>query len=91
MPVNEHTELVGEITRTALGAHLVSRYTSLVAVDTTPSRSAEAALKHTRIPNVMPSGTHFAQTATPAELELWLALFALLLAALAWRMQRIAR
>jgi len=84
-------ELVGEITRTALAAHLVSRYTSLVAVDTTPARSAEAALKHTQIPNVMPSGTHFAQTATPAELEGWLALLALLLAALAWRMQRAAR
>jgi Ca-activated chloride channel family protein len=39
----------------------------------------------------MPSGTHFAQTATPAELEGWLALLALLLAALAWRMQRAAR
>jgi Ca-activated chloride channel homolog len=93
-------ELSGEITRTALAAHLVSRYTSLVAVDTTPARSAGAALKHTQVPNVMPSGTHFAgtagdarfaQTATPAELELWLALLALLLAALAWRMQRAAR
>jgi Ca-activated chloride channel family protein len=84
-------ELTGEITRTALTAHLVSRYTSLVAVDTTPAHSAEAALKHTQIPNVMPSGTHFAQTATAAELEWWLALLALLLAALAWRMQRAAR
>jgi Ca-activated chloride channel family protein len=91
-------ELVGEITRTALTAHLVSRYTSLVAVDQTPERSADAALKHARVPNVMPAGTRFAggdarfaQTATPAELEAWLALIALLLAALAWRMQRAAR
>ncbi|MFC5436407.1 marine proteobacterial sortase target protein [Rhodanobacter umsongensis] len=95
-------ELAAEITRTALAAHLVSRYTSLVAADTTPARSAAAALKHAQVPNVMPSGTHFAgilaagdarfaQTATPAELELWLALLALLLAALAWRMQRAAR
>ena len=39
-------------------------YTSLVAVDQTPARSADATLKHQQIPNVMPAGTHFAQTAT---------------------------
>ena len=87
----ESTALVEQITDTALAAHLVSRYTSLVAVDRTPSRSADAALRHEQIPNVMPSGTHFAQTATAAELELWLALGALLLAALAWWMQRARR
>jgi Ca-activated chloride channel family protein len=86
---DESTALVEQITDTALAAHLVSRYTSLVAVDRTPSRSADAALRHEQIPNVMPSGTHFAQTATAAELELWLALGALLLAALAWWMQRV--
>jgi Ca-activated chloride channel family protein len=85
----ESTALVEQITDTALAAHLVSQYTSLVAVDRTPSRSADAALRHEQIPNVMPSGTHFAQTATAAELELWLALGALLLAALAWWMQRV--
>lgn len=84
-------ELVEAITRTALDAHLVSAYTSLVAVDQTPARSADAALKHQQIPNVMPAGTHFAQTATAAELELWLALLALLLAALAWWRQRACR
>ena len=84
----ESAALVQEITDTALAAHLVSRYTSLVAVDRTPSRRADAALRHEQIPNVMPAGTHFAQTATPAELELWLALCALWLAALAWWMQR---
>ena len=83
--------LAEQITNTALAAHLVSRYTSLVAVDRTPARSADATLKHSQVPNVMPAGTHFAQTATPAELELWLALIALLVAALAWRMQRSAR
>lgn len=83
--------LVEQITQTALRAHLVSRYTSLVAVDRTPARSADAALKHQQIPNLMPAGTHFAQTATPAELELWLALLALLLAALAGWMQRARR
>jgi Ca-activated chloride channel family protein len=85
----ESTALVEQITDTALAAHLVSQYTSLVAVDRTPSRSADAALRHEQIPNVMPSGTHFAQTATAAELELWLALGALLLAALARWMQRV--
>ncbi|MEO6800374.1 MAG: marine proteobacterial sortase target protein [Rhodanobacter sp.] len=83
--------LVKEITDTALAAHLVSRYTSLVAVDRTPSRTADASLRHEQIPDVMPAGTHFAQTATPAELELWLALCTLMLAALAWWMHRAAR
>jgi Ca-activated chloride channel family protein len=83
--------LAEQITDTALTAHLVSRYTSLVAVDRTPARSADAALTHHQVPNVMPAGTHFAQTATPAELELWLALIALLVAALAWWMQRSTR
>src|SRR6185437_13271438 len=87
----ESAELVKEITDTALAAHLVSRYTSLVAVDRTPARTADATLRHEQIPHVMPSGTHFAQTATPAELELWLALCALLLAVLAWWLQRVRR
>ena len=87
----ESPSLVEQITRIALKAHLVSRYTSLVAVDRTPTRRADAALRHQQIPNLMPTGTHFAQTATPAELELWLALLALLLAALAWWMQQRAR
>lgn len=87
----ESAALVKQITDTALAAHLVSPYTSLVAVDRTPTRTADAALRHEQIPNVMPSGTHFAQTATPAELELWLALCALLLAALAWWVQRAPR
>lgn len=84
-------QLVEEITTTALDAHLVSDYTSLVAVDQTPARTADATLKHRPIPNQMPAGTQFAQTATSAELELWLALLALLLAALAWRQQRSCR
>ncbi|OOG57769.1 marine proteobacterial sortase target protein [Rhodanobacter sp. B05] len=87
----ESAALVKEVTDTALAAHLVSRYTSLVAVDRTPARAADATLRHEQIPNVMPSGTHFAQTATPAELELWLALCALLLAVIAWLMQRVRR
>ena len=87
----ESAALVKEITDTALAAHLVSHYTSLVAVDRTPARAADATLRHEQIPNVMPSGTHFAQTATPAELELWLALLAMLLAGLAWWMQRVRR
>ncbi len=87
----ESAALVEEITDAALAAHLVSRYTSLVAVDRTPARPADGTLRHEQIANVMPSGTHFAQTATPAELELWLALCALLLAGLAWWMQRARR
>ncbi len=73
-------ELRSMIIKTALDAHLVSRFTSLVAVDRTPARTREA-LKHARIPNAMPAGTRFASTATGSRLWALLALLAFLLAA----------
>ena len=44
------------IVATALKHQLVSKYTSLVAVDKTPARSAEAALAREQVPNLMPYG-----------------------------------
>ena len=79
-----------EIVSTALKAHLVSRYTSLVAVDRTPARSKDQELKHTQIPNVLPAGSAFAQTATPATLQFLLALLALLAGLLLRRAERVA-
>lgn len=79
-----------DIVATALKAHLVSRYTSLVAVDRTPARSADQALRHAQIPNVLPAGSAFAQTATPATLQLLLAMLALLGALLLRRAERMA-
>ncbi len=84
----DETTLHDEIVDTALKAHLVSRFTSLVAVDKTPVRAADSNLQSTRIPNVLPLGSAFAQTATPARLQLLIALFAMLLALYLWRIRR---
>ena len=69
---------------TALEHHLVSPYTSLVAVDKTPARSAAAALERRNIANPVPAGAQFAlalpQTATPAALLRWLGALVLLVA-----------
>lgn len=44
------------ITDIALTHRIVSRYTSLVAVDKTPARTAEASLLREQLPNLMPYG-----------------------------------
>jgi Ca-activated chloride channel family protein len=60
------------IVETALAHRLVTRYTSLVAVDRTPARAAEAMLKREQVPNLLPHGQSmraifgFPATATPA-------------------------
>ena len=65
-------ELRAAILETALAHHLVSKYTSLVAVDKTPVRPAGDALSSELVPNLMPYGqsTHaifgFPATATNA-------------------------
>jgi Ca-activated chloride channel family protein len=62
----------------------VSPYTSLVAVDKTPARSAAAALERQAVDNVLPAGarwTSLPQTATAAPLYRWLGVLALLIAA----------
>ena len=56
----------------ALEHHLVSPYTSLVAVDKTPARTAAAALERQDVENATPAGARtldaLPQTATPAPL-----------------------
>jgi Ca-activated chloride channel family protein len=70
----------------ALAHHLVSPYTSLVAVDVTPARPADAALGSHAMPTNLPHGwSHEAvfglgQGATPATLHAMLGVAALLLA-----------
>lgn len=75
------------IISTALDHHLVSKYTSLVAVDVTPTRPSDATLQSSAVPTNLPQGwNHEAvfgqlpQTATSAELNMLIGL-ALLLAA----------
>jgi Ca-activated chloride channel family protein len=44
------------VTETALAHHLVSKYTSLVAVDKTPARPQSEGLKSEQVPNLLPYG-----------------------------------
>jgi Ca-activated chloride channel family protein len=79
-------EVRREVVATALGFHLVSAYTSLVAVDVTPTRPANVAASKTLLPVNAPEGLALAaiggvpQTATPAPLLMLAGAFALLLA-----------
>ena len=65
-------EVRPQVVATALRHHLVSRYTSLVAVDKTPVRPANEQLAKDQVPNLLPYGqSHsaifgFPATATPA-------------------------
>jgi Ca-activated chloride channel family protein len=49
-------ELRKAVVDTAVGHHLVSKYTSLVAVDKTPARPAGSALARDNVPNLLPYG-----------------------------------
>lgn len=71
-----------DVTELALEHHLVSKYTSLVAVDRTPTRPSDEPLASRPVPTNLPSGMDYAavfpQTATPAPLWLLGGLFSLL-------------
>ncbi len=75
---------------TALQHHLVSRYTSLVAVDVTPSRPENEKMNSKMAKTNMPKGWQYnkvfnlPQTATVAELCFFLGALALLLSAIIW-------
>ena len=80
-------EVQKEVTQVALDHHLVSKYTSLVAVDISPSRPTEANLKKQILPNNTPQSRpaqksygRLAQTATSAGLQLMIGCTLLLLA-----------
>lgn len=77
----DETALRSELVAVALRHHLVSRHTSLVAVDRTPQRPADAPLQEVKVDNEAPAGSvAFAQTATSSRLWLALGLLALLVA-----------
>jgi Ca-activated chloride channel family protein len=50
------TTLRASILETALAHHLVSKYTSLIAVDKTPARPAGDPLSSEQVPNLLPHG-----------------------------------
>jgi Ca-activated chloride channel family protein len=71
----------------ALQYQIVSKYTSLVAIDKTPVRRPDESLQNARIENTKPHGQNWQAsgipaTATPAELQLWIGALSLLAAAL---------
>jgi Ca-activated chloride channel family protein len=72
------------VIRVALEHHLVSAYTSLVAVDVTPTGPeghVKTAMVKANLPQGWAAGTQIPQTDTPATLQLLLGLLALLAAA----------
>jgi Ca-activated chloride channel family protein len=87
----DRDEVRSAVVAVALRHRLVSAYTSLVAVDVTPTRPADAALASSLVPTNLPAGAEYEkifgklpQTATPMELYLVLGL-ACLAAALVMR------
>jgi Ca-activated chloride channel homolog len=79
-----------EITELAMEHHLVSKFTSLVAVDKTPVRPAKEMLKIKSIASNRPAGwtmNSLPQTATPAMLQILIGLLSLISALLLRRRQ----
>jgi Ca-activated chloride channel family protein len=75
----EQDEYRSQITETALAHHLVSQYTSLIAVDVTPTRPQAIQSKNIKMANSVPKGTsnqqiqsqgRLPQTATSAQLRI---------------------
>lgn len=84
----DETAVRAQILDVALAHHLVSRFTSLIAVDKTPTRPLAAEQQNAQIANAMPdSSLAFAHTATTAPLKLLIG-FAFLVIALVLRQRR---
>jgi Ca-activated chloride channel family protein len=82
----DQAEVRKAVINVALNHHLVSRYTSLVAVDVTPTRPQSAALDSHALPVNLPQGQNYQkifgqlpQTATPAARHLIIGFVLLLL------------
>lgn len=82
-----------------LAHHLVTAYTSLVAVDVTPARPADAPVQPAAVPTQLPAGWEhdavfgqgeLAQGATPAALHVAAGMLLLALASLPWSRSRLA-
>jgi Ca-activated chloride channel family protein len=94
----DEMQVRNDVLAVALPHKLVSQYTSLVAVDKTPSRPIQEDLKSKAMPTNLPKGWHaekvfgkLPQTATAAELNILLGLFLLVLAGLLKWWQRDQR
>ena len=92
------TEVRTAVLDVALTHKLVSKYTSLVAVDKTPSRPQSAPLQQKPVPTNLPQGWDankvfgsMPQTATPAPLHMLLGLFGLMFGWLVRRYERLSQ
>ena len=91
-------EIKRDVIAVAIEHHLVSAYTSLVAVDITPSAPAGVVARKSALPTNLPEGLSFnamqgglPQTATPAPLLVALGVVAMLLAGALYAGQRRTR
>lgn len=96
---NEREAIKQEITDTALQNHLVSRYTSLVAVDVTPV-NIESLLLRQRLKNNLPygwkssaptEGLMLAQTATSSPFHLFMAFILFVSACFIYRLRTLSQ
>jgi Ca-activated chloride channel family protein len=83
-------EIREQVLPLALSYGLVTRYTSLIAVDRNPARPPGESLESQRVPNAQPQGSEWStvaypSTATPAQLQLLIGMLAL---ACAWAVAR---
>jgi Ca-activated chloride channel family protein len=89
-------ELKEKIIKIALSHHLVSKYTSLVAVDVTPTRPVFEGLKVAAVANSIPRGSsrnkvvqgQYAQSATAGQLHITIGFMLILLCLLLILRQR---
>ncbi len=85
------------VVKTALEHHLVSKFTSLIAVDKTPLRPLSASLNKEQVPNLLPYGQSqeaifgFPATATKAPMHRLIGVASLLAALLLFALARIQR
>jgi len=90
-------EVRKQVVELGLEHHLVTKHTSLVAVDVTPTRPEDEALRTSAVPTNLPHGWTYEgigqlpQTATPAPLHALVALLSLLAAAALLRADRTWR
>jgi Ca-activated chloride channel family protein len=89
-------EIRAHVLPLALRYQIVSKYTSLVAIDKTPARTPDESLHSTRIESTKPHGQNWPAsgmpaTATTAELQLWIGVLSLLAAALVFFGSRLKR
>lgn len=82
-----------QVLELALAHQLITRYTSFVAVDKTPVRTAPEPLETDHVPTLLPAGSsstmlRYPQTATMSPLLIALGLLGLMFSAAAWMLQR---